>query len=123
MRLNDDKPIFQQIKEQIEEAILNDSLIADSKAPSTNELATFYKINPATAAKGMNELVTEEILYKRRGIGMFVTSNAKEILLNKRKSDFYKDYIQPLKREAIHLGIGIKELQSMIEMESGIDEN
>ena len=121
--LNESKPIFQQIKEQIEASILNDSLQADDKAPSTNELALFHKINPATAAKGINELVSENILYKRRGVGMFVTAEAKDILLNRRREHFQEAYIQPLIQEAKYLGLEIHDIINMIERECHDDEN
>ncbi|WP_164219891.1 GntR family transcriptional regulator [Virgibacillus sp. YIM 98842] len=115
--LDENKPIFLQIKEQIEDSIINDSLKPDDRVPSTNELAAYYKINPATAAKGINELVTESILVKRRGVGMFVTENAKNILIEKRKESFYQNYVLPLKDEAGKLHISKKELLEMVERE------
>src|SRR5699024_7699413 len=104
-QLDDNKPIFLQIKEQLEDSIINNTINAGERVPSTNEFAAFYKINPATAAKGINELVVEEILFKRRGVGMFVTENAKEILIEKRKQTFYEHYILPLKEESKKLHI------------------
>jgi GntR family transcriptional regulator len=115
--LDDNKPIFLQIKEQLEDSIINDDIKAGERVPSTNEFAAFYKINPATAAKGINELVAEEILYKRRGVGMFVTENAKEILVEKRKKTFYQHYILPLKEEAKKLNISDTDLMNMMKGE------
>ncbi|MUK88340.1 GntR family transcriptional regulator [Ornithinibacillus sp. L9] len=115
--LDDNRPIFLQIKEQIEDSIINDSVKAGERVPSTNEFAAYYKINPATAAKGINELVAEEILFKRRGVGMFVTENAKEILIEKRKKTFYENFIQPLKEEAKKLRINSEELIEMMKRE------
>ncbi|WP_047985186.1 GntR family transcriptional regulator [Ornithinibacillus californiensis] len=112
--LDDNKPIFLQIKEQLEDSIINDSIKAGERVPSTNEFAAFYKINPATAAKGINELVAEEVLYKRRGVGMFVTDNAKDILIEKRKQTFYENFILPLKEEAKKLRISESELMKMM---------
>ena len=83
--------------------------------PSTNELAKLYAINPATAAKGVNLLVDEGILYKKRGIGMFVASGAKEKIMEKRKEHFFDDYVKSLIEEAGRLGITKKELIHMIE--------
>ena len=91
--LNQEKSIYLQISEMIENDILRDILLEDDKVPSTNELAKFFKINPATAAKGINLLVDEGILYKKRGIGMFVTIGAKEAIKNKRKDAFYENFI------------------------------
>src|SRR5690625_5338849 len=79
-KLDDNRPIYLQIKEVIEDSIINGTIKVGDRVPSTNELAKFYKINPATARQGMNELVSEDILRKQRGVGMFVTENAKEIL-------------------------------------------
>lgn len=76
--LNQEKSIYLQISEMIENDILRDILLEEEKVPSTNELAKFLKINPATAAKGINLLVDEGILYKKRGIGMFVSQGAKQ---------------------------------------------
>lgn len=113
--LKDDKPIFQQIAEKIETSILDGSIQEGDRVPSTNEFAKFYQINPATAAKGINQLVDQEIVYKKRGIGMFVAEGAREIILGKRKEDFYKDYIVPLKTEAGKLGISVEELKGLLE--------
>ncbi|MFD2628827.1 GntR family transcriptional regulator [Oceanobacillus kapialis] len=121
--LDETKPIFLQIKEQLEDSILSDSVKAGERVPSTNEFASYYQINPATAAKGINELVTEGILYKRRGVGMFVTEDAKEILIQKRKQTFYDHYIQPLKLEAGKLHISKDELLEMIQKGDEKDEN
>ena len=98
----------------IENDILRDILLEEEKTPSTNELAKMYSINPATAAKGINILVDKGILYKKRGIGMFVQQGAKEKIKNQRKSEFYENYIQKLIVEANNLGISKKELVNMI---------
>lgn len=84
--LTQEKSIYIQIKEMIESDILRDILLEEERVPSTNELAKLYAINPATAAKGVNLLVDEGILYKKRGIGMFVAEGAKERIMKKRKS-------------------------------------
>ena len=86
--LNQEKSIYIQISEMIENDILRDVLLEDERVPSTNELAKLYAINPATAAKGINILVDAGILYKKRGIGMFVSDGAKEVIRTKRKAQF-----------------------------------
>ncbi|MFC4321925.1 GntR family transcriptional regulator [Litchfieldia salsa] len=113
--LKEDKPIFQQIAEKVESSILDGSIQEGDRVPSTNEFAKYYQINPATAAKGINQLVDQEILYKKRGIGMFVAEGARTIIMNKRKNDFYQDYIVPLKNEAAKLGISVEDLSKLIE--------
>ena len=112
--LNQEKSIYLQIKEMIEQDILRDILLEEERVPSTNELARLYAINPATAAKGLNLLGEEGILYKKRGIGMFVAEGAKAAIMKKRKEGFFDDYIRGLLLEAASLGISKKELIEMI---------
>ena len=112
--LTQEKSIYIQISEMIENDILRDILLEEEKTPSTNELAKMYSINPATAAKGINILVDKGILYKKRGIGMFVEQGAKEKIKIQRKTEFYSNYIQKLIEEANNLGITKKELVNMI---------
>lgn len=113
--LTQEKSIYIQIKEMIENDILRDILLEEERVPSTNELAKLYSINPATAAKGVNLLVDEGILYKKRGIGMFVAAGAREKIMAKRKKNFYNDYVKNLLAEADSLGITKRELVEMIE--------
>ena len=113
--LNQEKSIYLQISEMIENDILRDILYEEEKVPSTNELAKFFKINPATAAKGINLLAGDGILYKKRGIGMFVAQGAKEAVRKKRKDAFYENYIKTLLVEAKSLGIREEELIEMIQ--------
>ncbi len=113
--IDDSRPIFLQIAELIESDIVSGTLAEESQVPSTNEFAAFYRINPATAAKGVNLLVESGILYKKRGIGMFVSTGARDRLLGIRRKDFQSQYIQPLAREARKLGISGEELSLMIK--------
>ncbi|MFQ6865105.1 GntR family transcriptional regulator [Blautia sp.] len=113
--LTQEKSIYIQIKEMIENDILRNILLEEERVPSTNELAKVYAINPATAAKGVNILVDEGILYKKRGIGMFVSTGAKKQIMEKRKKNFYDDYVKSLMAEARSLGITRQELIAMIQ--------
>src|SRR5699024_1891946 len=99
------------------------SMKIGERVPSTNELAKFYNINPATARQGMTELVNEGILRKQRGVGMFVTEEAKNIVIAGRKKDFYQDYIKPLQREAEKWEIAKQETLRMMGKEELSDEN
>ena len=112
--LTQEKSIYIQIKEMIEDDILRDVMLEEERVPSTNELARLYAINPATAAKGVNLLVDEGILYKKRGIGMFVATGAKAQIQGKRREQFYDNYVKSLMAEAMSLGITKKELVAMI---------
>lgn len=108
-----------QIREIIEDQIVNGLLIEEEQAPSTNQLVNFYKINHATVAKGINQLVDEGILYKKRGIGMFVSEGAKKKLMDKRKRAFSEEYVVPLVQEASKLGISTNEIISIINQIKG----
>ena len=112
---DDSRPIFLQIAELIENDIVSGTLGEESQVPSTNEFAAYYRINPATAAKGVNLLVESGTLYKKRGIGMFVSTGARDQLLDIRRKKFQAQYIQPLAREARKLGISGEELSLMIK--------
>ena len=121
--LNQEKSIYLQSKEMIERDILRDILLEEERVPSTNELAKLYAINPATAAKGVNLLVDEGILYKKRGIGMFVAAGAKEAIRKKRREHFFEDYVKAMLAEAANLGISKEELIEMIAWNQGGKEN
>jgi len=112
---NDSTAIFLQIARKIEDDIVEQRLNEGDQVPSTNQFASFYQINPATAAKGINLLVDEGILFKKRGIGMFVAEGARTALMNKRKMSFYDDYVIPLIKESEKIGISITELIQMID--------
>ena len=116
---NQEKSIYIQIKEMLERDILKDIILEEEKIPSTNELAKLYAINPATAAKGVNLLVDEGILYKKRGIGMFVAAGAKEAIKKKKREHFFEDYIKDMLTEAASLGITKKDLIEMITTNKG----
>lgn len=119
--LTQEKSIYLQIAEMIETDILRDILLEEERVPSTNELAKLYAINPATAAKGVNILVDEGVLYKKRGIGMFVSAGAKEAILSRRKNEFYdNNYVKKLLEEAASIGLGKEEVIQLIQ--SGNEE-
>lgn len=113
--LTQEKSIYLQISEMIENDILRDIIQEEERVPSTNELAKLYTINPATAAKGVNILVDSGVLYKKRGIGMFVATGAKENIQKRRKEQFYDNYVRTLLLEAKSLGISTEELIAMLQ--------
>ncbi|ANN19393.1 GntR family transcriptional regulator [Amycolatopsis orientalis] len=112
--LDEGTPLFVQIAEQIADDIAEGSLAEGERVPSTNELAAFYRINPATAAKGINVLADDGLLEKRRGIGMFVAAGAREKLLTDRRKRFAEQYLDPMLVEARRLGIDDEALISLI---------
>ncbi len=115
VQFNDDRPLFIQLAEAIEDAILSGAFPEETQIPSTTEISVSNKINPATALKGINILVEEGIIYKKRGVGMFVASGSSEKILSKRKQDFYDTFIEALISEAEKLKLSKKEIISMIE--------
>jgi DNA-binding transcriptional regulator YhcF (GntR family) len=112
--LDEGTPLFAQIAERLAEEIADGGLAEGERVPSMNELAAFYRINPATAAKGINLLADDGLLEKRRGIGMFVASGARRRLLAKRRERFAAQYAEPLVTEAGRLGIGADELIALV---------
>lgn len=116
MILNSDgsKPIYVQVAEWIETEILNGSLEVDEKVYSQYKLSEMFTINPATAAKGLNILSDERILYSKRGLGKFVTAEAKGIIMDKRKNQTLKGLLQAAALEAEQLGVGEEELYHML---------
>ena len=115
--IDESKPIFQQIAEQIENDIISGAVAEESQVPSTNEFAAFHRINPATAGKGVALLVDAGILYKKRGIGMFVATGARERLIAQRRDRFRSDFVLPLIAEAKKLDISPAQLTGMITRE------
>ena len=112
--IDDGSPIFRQIAERIAAQILDGHLAEEAQVPLTNEFAAIHRINPATAAKGVNELVDAGVLYKKRGIGMFVATGARDRLLAERRPRFAAEYVEPMLREAARLGIHPDELHRLV---------
>ncbi|MDD2956901.1 MAG: GntR family transcriptional regulator [Oscillospiraceae bacterium] len=115
MVFNEEKPIFLQLAQQMEEGILSGAYPEEGQTPSITEFSVTYKINPATALKGVNLLVDAGLLYKKRGVGMFVASGAREKLRRQRREHFFESYVQNMVREAQNLGLTEQELIELIE--------
>ena len=115
MNFNNDVPIYMQIAQTIEDNVLKGIFEEETAIPSTTEISVKYKINPATVAKGFNILVDEGIIYKKRGVGMFVAIGSKVKLMEKRKENFYNNYIVSLIEEAEKLQISSEDIIKMIQ--------
>ncbi|WP_084039485.1 GntR family transcriptional regulator [Demequina sp. NBRC 110053] len=115
--MDEGRPLFLQIADALEGQILDGTLPEESQVPSINELAAFHRINPATALKGVNLLVDSTILYKRRGIGMFVSPGARDRLLADRRADFAEGHVRPLIERAKALGLTAQQLHDLIDKE------
>lgn len=108
-------PIYVQIAEQIKNDIVNGILLEDEQVMSTNQYAAFYRINPATAAKAFQQLVDDGVLYKRRGIGMFVSRTAREELRSARRDRFFADVVDPMIAAAQAIGVPLDEVVRRVE--------
>ncbi|QQK08236.1 GntR family transcriptional regulator [Miniphocaeibacter halophilus] len=115
MDMTSDRPIFLQIVDMVENEIISGNLKTEDQAPSTNEFSKMYNINPATARKGLTILVDEGVLYKKRGLGMFVTEKAREIIIEKRQREFLDNLVPELIREAKRLDIDKDKLIELIK--------
>lgn len=111
---DDRSPIYRQIADQISADVLSGTLRSDEQVMSTNQYASFYRINPATAAKAFQLLVDEGILYKRRGLGLFVTPDARAKLQNRHRDRFYPEVIDPMLKEAEAIGINREDIIAYI---------
>ena len=112
---DEQRPIYRQIADQIRAAVLAGTLTADEQIMSTNQYAAFYRINPATAAKAFQQLVDEGVLYKRRGIGMFVSPDAPAKLRAQHRRRFFSEFVDPLVAEATAIGVPLEEVIAYIE--------
>ncbi len=120
--LDDGAPIFSQVAERLAEEIAVGALAEGEQVPSTNELAAYYRINPATAAKGINVLTDDGLVEKRRGIGMFVSAGARDRLRDARRKRFVERYVDPMVAEAGRLGFEADALVAMVRQSSDAQE-
>lgn len=111
----DDSPIFMQLSKQIRNDIFLGLYSEDTPLPSTTELSVTLHLNPATVLKAVNLLIDEDLVEKRRGIGMFVKKGAREKITQERRKRFEEDFVIPLLREAEKLSLGKDDIMRMIE--------
>lgn len=116
MQLDPDleKPIYLQLAEAVEDNILKGIYDEETQIPSTTEVSVTLKVNPATVNRGVNLLVDEGIIYKRRGVGMFVSQGAREKILARRRQAFYQDFLLPLLEEASNIGLSRDDVLRML---------
>ena len=108
-------PLYQQVAEEIEDAILSGAFEEETQVPSTTEISTTYRINPATVLKGMTQLTQEGILYKKRGVGMFVSPGAGARILHPPPPPPHEGYVVKLLEEARKLGMSRQEVIELIK--------
>ena len=110
-----DDLLYRRIAKTLEDGILSGAYRDGDPVPSTNQFARLYAINPATAARGVNELVEAGILYKKRGLGMYVCEGAREKLLEARRKQFERETLKTFLQEAGRLNISRETLVQWIE--------
>lgn len=115
LKFENEKPIYIQLAEWLSDNIISGQLKEEQQIPSTTEISVTYKVNPATALKGVNMLVEKGVIYKKRGLGMFVAKGAVEVLRKERQSEFFDNYVKTMVTEAKKLGLTKEEIMEMIE--------
>lgn len=116
VKLTDREPIYRQIANDLRRQILAGGLAEGDRIMSTNEYAAAYRINPATAAKAFAELVADELVERRRGIGMFVSEGARKRLQSKGREHYLADTLAPAIREGLALGLSSREILKQVEI-------
>ena len=119
---DDRSPIYRQIADQVKAEVVSGTLDGDQQVMSTNQFAAFYRINPATVAKAFQQLVDEQVLYKKRGIGMFVSPTARDALRARRRETFFSDVVDPMVAEAKAVGVPLAEVVARIQRLAGRDD-
>ncbi len=109
-----DKPIFIQLAEVIKNRILNDSLLIDAKIPSVRDLAAEFEVNNNTSMHAIEKLALENIVYQKRGLGYFVTKQAKQIIEKQRREQFTESFLPILKKAMKELNISKEDLINML---------
>jgi len=119
---DDRSPIYRQIADQVKAEVVSGTLDGDQQVMSTNQYAAFYRINPATVAKAFQQLVDEQVLSKKRGIGMFVSPTARDALRARRRETFFSDVVDPMVAEAKAVGVPLAEVVARIERLAGKED-
>lgn len=114
LQFESETPIFIQLSEWLSDLILSGVILEEEQIPSTTEISVEYKINPATALKGVNLLVEKGIIYKKRGLGMFVCKGAPEKVRHERINGFYQKYVETMLKEAEKLGLSSEDIIKII---------
>lgn len=111
MEFNGNKSIYLQICDEICERILTGELEPDMRIPSVREYGAEIGVNPNTVMRSYEKLTSDNIIYNRRGIGYFISQDAKQIVLQTMKKDFLENEMPQIIKKMHLLGISIEELQ------------
>ncbi|MES2016939.1 MAG: GntR family transcriptional regulator [Pseudomonadota bacterium] len=107
---NDNTPIYRQLKDRVIGMMLDGALKAGDALPSVRQVAADYQLNPITVSKAYQELVDENLVEKRRGIGMYVTEGASEKLLASERERFVREEWPAMVERIRRLGIDLEQL-------------
>ena len=107
---NDNQPIYRQLRDRVVAMILDGVLKDGDPLPSVRNVSADYRINPLTVLKGYQELVDEELVEKRRGLGMFVKEGARKLLLKGERQKFLSEEWPRISETIQRLGLTAEEL-------------
>ena len=107
---NDNQPIYRQLRDRVVAMILDGALKEGDALPSVRTVATEYRVNPLTVLKGYQQLVDEQLVEKRRGLGMFVNSGARNLLLKGERQRFLTEEWPRVYETIQRLGLNAEEL-------------
>jgi len=107
---NDSQPIYRQLRDRVVHMILDGVLNEGDPLPSVRNVAADYRLNPLTVLKAYQELADEEMVEKRRGLGMFVKTGARDLLLRGERQKFLKEHWPRVHATIRRLGLDPKEL-------------
>ncbi len=110
MEFNSNKSIYLQICDAICEQILSGGLLPDGRIPSVREYGADIGVNPNTVMRSYEKLTNDGIIYNKRGIGYFISPDAKGIVLNEQRRDFIENELPQILKRASLLGIDLKQL-------------
>ncbi len=104
------KPIYLQIADHLSEQVLQGALTPDDRMPSVRDVAASMGVNPNTVVRSFDYLQQEEIIYQRRGVGYFVSPDAKEKVLAEQRREFLEEELPLIRQKMQVLGIDLKEI-------------
>ena len=107
---NDNQPIYRQLRDRVVAMILDGALKEGDPLPSVRTVATEYRVNPLTVLKGYQELVDENLVEKRRGLGMFVMAGARDVLMKGERQKFLQEEWPRVYETIQRLGLKAEEL-------------
>ena len=107
---NDNTPIYRQLRDRVVAMILDEVLKTGDDLPSVRQVAAEFQLNPITVSKAYQELVDEQLVEKRRGLGMYITEGARVQLLKSERERFLREEWPPLRERLVRLGLDLQAL-------------